>query len=177
VRNGKFNADVAAAISMAANRNGLDPCLLAGLVMKESSGNPAAIRYEPRYRWLWDVKANGPLTIPGTPPVVAPDSFPSMAGGVDPQLEYTLQRCSIGCAQVMGAVAREMGFSGLYLTELCDPITGIEYGARKLGILLSRFPEEAALSAYNAGRPIDGNMATYVHPIQAYRDKFSKEGF
>ena len=27
----------------------------------------------------------------------------------------------------MGAVARERGFRGDYLTELCDPETGIEY--------------------------------------------------
>lgn len=177
MKNGKFSSDVAAAISASATRNGLDPCLLAGLVKKESSGNPAAIRYEPRYRWLWNVVRNLPVGLIPPCPTVAPSDFPSMSGGVDPQLEYTLQRCSIGCAQVMGAVAREMGFAGLYLTELCDPATGIEYGARKLASLLARFPEESALSAYNAGRPIEGNMETYVKPIQGYRDIFSRDGF
>lgn len=175
--NGKFSSDLAAAISMGANRNGLDPCLLAGLVMQESSGMPSAIRYEPRYRWLWDVRRNLPIQIAAPPPTVAPADFPSLSGGVDPQLEYTLQRCSIGPAQVMGAVARELGFAGLFLTELCDPITGVEYGARKLASLLSRFPEEQALSAYNAGRPVDSNMTTYVQPIQRFRDQFSVAGF
>lgn len=31
-----------------------------------------------------------------------------------------------GVMQVMGGVAREVGFKGSFLTELCDPEVGIE---------------------------------------------------
>jgi soluble lytic murein transglycosylase-like protein len=55
--------------------------------------------------------------------------------------------------QIMGETARELGFKGTYLTELCDPIVGLEYGCRKLGACIEKHPGDtrAALLAYNGG--------------------------
>lgn len=172
----KLSSDVAAAVSMSSGHHGVDPCLLAALIIKESSGNPAAIRYEPQYRYVWDVLKNRPYSQTAPSPLQAPPDFKGL-GGVHPQLEWTLQKCSIGACQVMGAVARELGFPGQFLTELIAPEIGIEYGAKKLGMLLKKFDVEDALSAYNAGTPTEVNYKTYVVPILMCRNQFQAEGF
>lgn len=173
----KFPGDIAAAISVAANKNGISPCLLAGLVQQESGGCATAVRYEPDFIYLWDVVRAMPFRVVRPSPHAAPEEFPTLTGGVHRQLEWTLQKCSIGAAQVMGAVAREMGYAGYYLTDLCEPNLGIEYGAKKLASLLWRYEENEALSAYNAGTPTSVNVESYVTKVLRYRDSFAKEGF
>lgn len=39
---------------------------------------------------------------------------------------------SYGLMQTMGQTAREHGFAGRFLTELCDPAVGLEFGCRIL---------------------------------------------
>jgi soluble lytic murein transglycosylase-like protein len=55
--------------------------------------------------------------------------------------------------QVMGQLAREHGFTGKFLSELCDPATGIEYGCRVLDMKLEHNSGNmvTALLAYNGG--------------------------
>jgi soluble lytic murein transglycosylase-like protein len=58
--------------------------------------------------------------------------------------------------QVIGQVAREFGFTGKYLSELCDPAVGIEYGCRKLAKCFEKAKGAVdvvshALLAYNGG--------------------------
>ena len=65
--------------------------------------------------------------------------------------EFNAQCTSRGLMQVMGAVARERGFVGQFLTELCDPETGIEYGVRQLTIFLKKYELRMALLRYNGG--------------------------
>jgi soluble lytic murein transglycosylase-like protein len=60
---------------------------------------------------------------------------------------------SWGLMQIMGQTARELGFKYEYLSELCDPPVGIEYGCRKLERAMRLHPDDvrAALLVYNGG--------------------------
>lgn len=157
----------------AAMRHNLRVELLLGVVEKESGFNPWAWNPEPRYRYLWDVKRGQPfrkLTVFESASEIPPEDFPCLAG--DPDQEFWGQQASWGLMQVMGAVARELGFEGKYLTELSDPYTCIEFGSLKLRHLLTWADgdERHALAAYNGGpgnNPLDGVLknAAYADDV------------
>lgn len=121
--------------------------LLRALVETESGGNPWAVRYEPAYRYLWNVAKDQPWK--GS----LDEDFPSVAG-CSSDTELQGQKHSWGLCQVMGAVARERGFDRPFLSELCDPGLNLQYGAGLLAELLawSGGDQPQALGAYNAGR-------------------------
>ena len=111
-------------------------------VMTESSGNEYAMRHEPQYKWLF--------------------------GHTHSPTERMGQMTSWGLMQVMGAVAREYGFSG-HFPALCDPKIGLQYGMKHLKKYYNKhqnWPD--TIAAYNAGHPkrIDGKYEN-----QAYVDK------
>lgn len=170
---------VASVISAAATRHGLDPVVLAALVWKESAGDRHAIRHEPGYRWLWDTYNWKPfrrLEVVEMFRSAPPDDFRGPTGASAPT-EWAAQRTSWGLCQVMGAVARERGFRGPFLSSLMEPEIGMEYGALHLSALLRRWELADALSAYNAGAPTETNDATYVRPILRQAEAFRREGF
>ena len=145
-------------IQSAAAGAGLPPLLLIAIIEQESGGNLWAWNPEPRYRYLWDVKRNRPfrtLTEGERASESPPHDFPALAG--DRDQEWWGQQASWGLMQVMGAVAREHGFRGAYLTELCDPELNLEYGCRHLTALRGRFHQAhgwaGVIAAYNAGSP------------------------
>jgi soluble lytic murein transglycosylase-like protein len=118
-------------------------CVMA-VCMVESSLRPYAIKYEDHYRWLVGDQ------------------------GTMPTGEKLGQKHSWGIMQVMGAVARELGFAGPF-TDLWEPEIGIRYGMRLLKKLWQRhenWPD--VIASYNAGSPIrvDGKYKN-----QAYVDK------
>lgn len=120
--------------------------LVKAICQVESSMNPWAIRHEPGYRWL--------------------------VGDSHEETEHMGQKTSWGLMQVMGAVAREYGFTG-HFPRLCVPIVGLEYGCKHLAKFHDRYktwPE--AIVSYNAGRPvkIDGRYRN-----QEYLDKVLRE--
>lgn len=120
--------------STAKNLN-LDPNLALAIAGHESNFNPAAIRFEPEWKYYY-----------------APESFAKKLG-ITLATERTLQAMSWSVMQVMGAVAREFGFS-TYLTLLSDPILGIFYGCKKLKKLYDGYENDAyVIAAYNAGMP------------------------
>jgi len=141
-------------IEVVAGRYRIDPDLIEALVMKESGGHPYAFNPEPRYRWLWDVKLRKPFRqlmsseVESTTP---PSDFWSLAG--DRDQEWTAQRASWGLGQVMGAVARELGFMGPYLPEICRPEINLQLVTEHLSNFLRRANGDytQALAAYNAG--------------------------
>lgn len=142
-------------IREAAALHGLDPRVVAALVTVESSGNPFAWNPEPRYRYLWDVRQRRPfrpLTASENADEVPPADFPFIAG--DRDQEWWAQQASWGLMQVMGAVARELGFRGPYLTELVQPRTNLGLGCRHLANLLAWAEGDLvqALAAYNGGK-------------------------
>jgi hypothetical protein len=123
------------------------PCVMAFCVV-ESSLNEWAYRYEPQYKWLvGDVHSISPT-------------------------ERIGQMISWGLMQVMGGVAREHGFNGIF-TELCDPTIGLRYGMLHLSKHYAKhknWPD--AIASYNAGSPRKNEAGQYHN--QTYVDKILK---
>jgi len=130
-------------------KTSLDPGLVRGVISVESGWDTWATRYEKKYRWLW----------PGYNQVVAP-------AGVSHDTEVMQQMTSWGLMQVMGAVAREMGFRERFISRLCNPIVGVRYGCKYLEHMKEKrgWDGEDLISAYNAGRPTKDN-ADYVRKV------------
>lgn len=107
---------------------GLDDAIFCGLVEQESDFDNWAIRYEPAFY----KKYVQPIGLPET--------------------EAQARSFSWGCCQVMGQVAREMGYK-LPLPQLCDWEIGLQQGAKVLARNLKRSAGDmtAALLAYNGG--------------------------
>ena len=123
-----------------ARAHGLDEALFCALVEQESSWSPWAIRFEPGFYARYENTLH-----------------------LLPETERYARAFSWGLCQVMGQTARELGWQGS-MTQLCEPLIGLEYGARKLR---KCYPEELpsipnfeeapqavhslALSHYNGG--------------------------
>jgi len=123
---------IALARSIAA-AHALEPALVCAVIEQESAWDTWAIRYEPGFLSRY----------------VAPLYT---AGKLSATEAYT-RAMSWGLMQVMGQVAREHGFSGTSLAELCDPRVGVEYGCRILAarMVRARGDVTAALLAWNGG--------------------------
>ena len=119
----------------------IDPALAAAVVSHESSWNPWAVRYEPAFyiRYIDSMKNLTPT-------------------------EKSMRACSFGLFQLMGQTAREFGFDGEYLTELCDPINAI-WGCRKLKKCLDMHQQnqQDALLSYNGGNDANYPAAVLLH--------------
>ena len=142
-------------IAAAADARGLEPALVEALVLVESAGEPYAWKPEATYRYLVNARTGAPfraLTTDEVRSAVPPPDFPCLAGS--PIQEWQGQRASWGLCQVMGAVARERGFVGPYLTMLIDPGVNLGMGCGLLAELLrwADGNEAQALAAYNAGK-------------------------
>jgi soluble lytic murein transglycosylase-like protein len=114
-----------------AHKHEIDPTLVCAVCHHESGGwFPYAIRYEPAF---YDRYVESQKLITTT--------------------EKSLRAHSFGLMQIMGQTARELGFMGDYLTELCEPAIGIEYGCRKLKRCLDKHKGvfHDALLEYNGG--------------------------
>ncbi len=88
---------------------------------------------------------------------------------------------SWGLMQVMGIVAREMGFRG-EVSDLLVPNCGIFWGCKKLASLVLRYPSsfKDAISAYNAGsamRDKNGNYRnqSYVDRVLGYAQEWAEK--
>lgn len=134
------------------------PCeLVLAICTTESGLNPWAFRHEPAYRYLWDVKASRPAVV--APAIAAQRSpvpgFRSIAGE-SALTEWIGQQSSWGLMQVMGALARELGFRG-HFPQLCFPTDGLTYGCRHLvDLKKAHFDTHGwagVVSAYNCGQP------------------------
>jgi len=142
--------------SQAAQRHGLPFQLVIAILQYESTGDVWAWNPEPRYRWLWNVKTNQPfreLTPAEASSESPPKDFPCLRG--DRDQEWWGQQASWGAMQLMGAVGRELGFRGPYLTQLCDHVLNIPLGCLHLRKLALRFlPTHGwagVCAAYNGG--------------------------
>jgi len=135
-----FNDPLASLIARAARQHGLPIPLVTAIVQVESGGDPWAARYEPAFftRYVEKIRVRA-------------------FGGCSADTERSLRATSFGLMQIMGQVARERGFEGPYLTELCDPEVGLEYGCRHLAWLRGRYFATdgwpGVIAAYNAGAP------------------------
>jgi soluble lytic murein transglycosylase-like protein len=119
-----------------AERHALNPSLVCALIEQESAWNTHAIRYEPAFfaKYVAPLFTNNKVEPPTN-------------------TEANSRAISWGLMQVMGQSARETGFIGQFLSELCDPSIGIEVGclllARKLGAAHGNVDE--ALQFWNGG--------------------------
>ena len=116
-----------------APKYGLDPYIVCAVCEQESGWNPWAIRYEPAFY--------GRYILPMTQGPHALD-----------ETEATARAFSYGLMQIMGQVAREKGFQGRFLTQVCDPDMGMDLGCRKLQECFAVHGDpETSLLAYNGG--------------------------
>jgi hypothetical protein len=137
----------------------LDPWLVLGVVWQESSGEVGAYNPEQKYRWFWDCKNNKPfrkVTDEENRSEYPPKDFYDMRGfkGVDADQEWWAQQASWGVMQPMGAVARECGYRGIYLTQLViSPELNIQIGCTHLArkIKQENGNLEKGLLRYNGG--------------------------
>lgn len=154
----------------------LDPDVVEAMVLQESGGNEWAWNPEPHYRYLWNVRSAKPFRAV-TPAEVAskvpPRDFPALGG--DRDQEWWAQQASWGLLQIMGAVAREQGFRGLYLTELSNPTLNLDLGCRYFAGLLrwARGDTWQAVAAYNGGRGgwRGPQPQTHVAKVQQWQSK------
>jgi soluble lytic murein transglycosylase-like protein len=119
-----------ASVTQCALKFGLRPELVAAVCEQESDWNTWAIRFEPAFetRYIKPALPSAPTT-----------------------REIT-KAMSFGLMQIMGEVAIELGWNGKFLTELCDPATGVLYGCKKLQkCFLAHRDDSPSLLAYNGG--------------------------
>src|SRR3990170_7684530 len=123
-----------------AQRYELDPALVCAICEQESAWNPWALRYEPGFQAKY------------ISPLAARKELKTF--GASLQTEIIQRSCSFGLMQVMGQVARAFGFAGAFLTELCDPNHGLEYGCKKLKHALEEATGDQgkALESWTGGR-------------------------
>jgi soluble lytic murein transglycosylase-like protein len=167
-------------IAVKAKQFGIPEALLRAMVWVESGGNLFAMRYEPFYAYLWDAAQGRPfrkLSAGEVNSALPPKGFLAQPGlTLSRATEWMGQKSSWGPMQVMGAVARELGFNG-YFTELCAPL-GVYYGCKHLQRLADRFlaPHgwKGVAAAYNAGTPRRNSEGRWVN--QGYLDKLVEAG-
>lgn len=145
-------SEVREALSWAAQSHGLPVDLVTAVATVESALDPLAARYEPHFRW----------TVPFSCP------------GCSSATETAFQKTSWGLMQIMGAVARERGFTATFLTLLLNPHVGAYWGAKHLQHLLGRgYSTYEAISAYNQGSPRRLDDGRFVN--QGYVDRVVRE--
>lgn len=151
-------------IYAAADKQSVNRDLLTALVMTESSGNHLATRFEAG--WVYFVK-------------VAENA---KSVGIPVHLEKKFQATSWGLCQVMGSVAREMGFNE-HLKQLLIPRVGLEFGAKKLARCLTNYKGSYhdALAAYNGGSArrdefgeLEPMLDEYVKKVMGFFDQLAK---
>ena len=130
---------------------GIPSQLVKAICKVESDFNTFAIRYEDHYKWLYKAESYRGHT----------------------ETEKKAQKTSWGMMQVMGSVARELGFDGRFLSELCQPDIGLEYGCKQLKRQYNRYGNwQDAISAYNQGNNRKLDNGDYANQI--YVDKVNK---
>lgn len=133
----------------------VDPALVKAIITVESNWDPKVSRFEPHWKYLHFPREHAERV------------------GITTDTEITLQSMSIGLMQIMGGVARELGFVG-NLSELFEPEVNLKYGIQKLKELIKKWPlEQSIISAYNQGSPRMTPGGMYEN--QVYVDKVWKE--
>jgi soluble lytic murein transglycosylase-like protein len=112
-----------------APQHALDAALVCAIVEQESSWDAYAMRYEPAFRAHYVA----PLGLPPT--------------------EEVARSISWGLMQVMGQSARERGFTGKFLSALCEPSAGLAIGCAVLTekVLQASGDITRALALWNGG--------------------------
>lgn len=156
-----------------------DPDIVEAMVLQESGGDQWAYNPEPRYPYLWNVRLNGPYHVESAADLESkfpPSGFYDTRGfhGADADQEWWGQQASWGLMQIMGALARELGFKGIYLPGLCDVHTNLRFGCMHLASLIEWANGDVwqAVAAYNGGKGgwSDSGPQAYVTKVRQRRD-------
>ncbi len=148
--------------SMFGGRKVLVPSLILAIIFAESQGNTYAVRYEPGFfKWLM-TKVTG-RTIRVNKHLISR------------QTEEVMRSTSFGLMQIMGQTARELGYQGVFLTQLTNSATNIRYGCKYLASRIKLFSKkEDYIAAYNSGSPkyrngklINEDYVVKIHKYQA----------
>lgn len=138
-------------IKAKASEQNIDPMLLAAICWQESRGFVYAVRFEPKYRWLYRV-----------------DKFSRMQN-ITEETEKNLQMQSYGLAQIMGGTARWLGFTGP-LPSLYKPENNLYWACKYLKYLSQKSSNiKDIICSYNAGSVVKDNRGYYKN--QSYVDK------
>lgn len=117
----------------AAATHSLDPALVCAVIEQESAWNPWAMRYEPAFfsKYVANLYTNNKISAS----------------------EAYARGFSWGLMQVMGQVARELGFDGTFLSALCDPEQNLAIGCKLLRKKLDAMSGDVTrgLLAWNGG--------------------------
>jgi soluble lytic murein transglycosylase-like protein len=134
-------------------KHGLREDIVMAICAVESNYDTYAMRYELHWRYHFNVE------------------YYASINKITKDTEHQLQSFSYGVMQVMGSVARELGFQGP-LVKVCVPDIGIDLGCKKLKQQLVRYDGEydKAISAYNQGtayRELNGDFRNqnYVNKV------------
>lgn len=132
-----------------ASEAGLNPALVCAVCEQESSWNEFSCRYEPQFM----SKYISPIFLKGE---------------ITPTEAYS-RAFSWGLGQIMGQVAREHGFKGVFLSELCDPFNNLTLMCRILSANLTKSSgdETKALLVYNGG-----SRPAYADEVLARKAKY-----
>lgn len=141
--------DMEKTIQLLSVEMGIPSELVKAIVMVESSGKWEATRFEPG--WKYWFKRN-----------------------LGSKVEKRGQATSWGPMQIMGAVAREMGFKDEF-SKLCGS-EGIVYGCRKLKTLYNKCGSwDGAVRAYNTGRTASSRAGDrYLAKVKKWLLEFKK---
>jgi Transglycosylase SLT domain len=145
-----MNLEINQAIEKIADSYELDPDVVKAIVTQESNYNPYAIRYEPVYKYLYDVTHFSQFLLIST------------------DTEMMTQKCSWGLGQIMGAVAREQGHVGP-MGQLFD----VDVNIKHICILIQKLALkakslEAVFSSYNDGLGALLKVKDGIYPNQGY---------
>lgn len=161
-------------IEQVARKHQLPVELVQAMVGIESSGDTWAWNPEPKFCWFWDARRDQPfrpLRAFESADESPPQDFNCLAG--DRDQEWWAQQASWGLLQIMGATARQMGCREHFLTALCDPEVGLEFGCRYLKNRWDKYYAgygmPAVIAAYNAGTPVRAGPNGYIN--QSYVNK------
>jgi hypothetical protein len=117
-------------------QEGIDPDLAVAICGQESNYVTGRVRYEKNWSYLINVGKYAQLL------------------GITIDSETQLQKFSYNGMQVMGSVARELGFNS-HLVELVYPELGLLYGCKKLKQLSKKYLYlDDLISSYNGGSPV-----------------------
>jgi len=115
---------------------GIDPKFVAAIIKVESSGDPSAVRFEPKWRY-----------------VLTPEKW-AKKNAITVETERVLQSMSFGLMQIMGTKMRELGYDGP-LSEAVDHDISGHYACKFLKQLFDKWQDPRMVAAaYNGGSPI-----------------------
>lgn len=147
------------AIRREAAAAGVSEVLVACIIRQESEGNIWAERGEDKYYRENLAHITDRSQLKGYVPKTNPPTL---------HTERSARARSYGLMQLLGATARDEGFAGKFLTELCDVDTNLKVGCGYLAKCMKRAADRAAAGRLREGRSIREQALIYYNGSPDY---------